>query len=247
MWAVHEKCLPPTLHADPPNPNIDFASTPFFLNHELREWKRADGTPRRCGVSAYGFGGTNFHVVLEEHVPGVLTKGSRPAQVAVAEPGGAPAPSSPTAATGSGSAARPPLRGLVVLGAQSVDGLRKAVHGLVQRVKDGHLPPVAPPLPADLAARERVAIDFEDGKELLERLQKAQKALVGDAPATWKALQAQGIFRGSGQQPGKIAFLFTGQGSQYVNMGRDLRPTEPVVAAVFAEADRVMSRSWAAR
>ncbi|MGE5125154.1 MAG: beta-ketoacyl synthase N-terminal-like domain-containing protein, partial [Betaproteobacteria bacterium] len=240
VWAVHEKCLPPTLHADPPNPDIDFASTPFVLNHELREWKRADGTPRRCGVSAYGFGGTNFHVVLEEHVPGALTRGSRPAQVAVAEPGGAAAPSSPAAATGSGSAARPPLRGLVVLGAQSVDGLRKAVNGLVQRVKDGHLPPVAPPLPADLAAPERVAIDFEDGKELLERLQKAQKALVGDAPATWRAFHAQGVFRGSGRAAGKIAFLFTGQGSQYVNMGRDLAAADPVVAAVFEEADRVL-------
>ena len=80
---MHEKCLPPTLNAEPPNPDIDFAATPFRLNHELREWKPANGAPRRCGVSAYGFGGTNFHVVLEEHVPGALTKGSRPAQVAV--------------------------------------------------------------------------------------------------------------------------------------------------------------------
>jgi acyl transferase domain-containing protein len=40
-----------------------------------------------------------------------------------------------------------------------------------------------------------------------------------DNPAAWKALQAQGIFRGSGAKPGKIAFLFPGQGSQYINMG----------------------------
>jgi acyl transferase domain-containing protein len=65
VWAVHEGMLPPTLNADPPNPGIDFAATPFVLNHELREWKPKNGTPRRCGVSAYGFGGTNFHVVLE--------------------------------------------------------------------------------------------------------------------------------------------------------------------------------------
>ena len=88
VFAVHEKMLPPTLHAHPPNPGIDFAATPFAANHELREWKPANGTPRRCGVSAYGFGGTNFHVVLEEHVPGALTKGQRPVQVAVpASPG----------------------------------------------------------------------------------------------------------------------------------------------------------------
>jgi acyl transferase domain-containing protein len=120
VWAVHEKVLPPTLNAHPPNPDVDFASTPFVLNHDLREWKAKDGTPRRCGVSAYGFGGTNFHVVLEEHVPGALTKGARPVQVAVSAPVGG----SPGAVAG--SPARAPLRGLLVQGAPSVDGLRKA-------------------------------------------------------------------------------------------------------------------------
>ena len=234
VWAVHEKMLPPTLNAKPSNPGIDFAATPFAPNHELREWKPANGTPRRCGVSAYGFGGTNFHVVLEEHVPGALTKGQRPAQVAVPASfaAGGPAPH---------AAARPPLRGLLVLGAQSVDGLRKAVDGMLARVKDGHVPPVAVPDPADLSARERIAIDYEDGKELVERLQKAQKALATDAAATWRAFQAQGVFRGSGPAPGKIAFLFTGQGSQYVNMGRDLAAADPLVAGVFEEADRVLA------
>ncbi|HXY41569.1 MAG TPA: beta-ketoacyl synthase N-terminal-like domain-containing protein, partial [Vicinamibacteria bacterium] len=246
VWAVHEKCLPPTLHGHPPNPDIDFASSPFSLSHELREWKRRDGTPRRCGVSAYGFGGTNFHVVLEEHVPGALTKGQRPAQVSVAAP---VLPSPVTSGSsadvvplkGNGSAARPPLRGLMVLGAPSLAGLRNRVDALVARVREGHVPPVAPPEAADLSARERVVIDYEDGKELLERLQKAQKGLATDAPATWKAFQAQGVFRGSGEAPGKIAFLFTGQGSQYVNMGRDLTAADPLVAAVFEEADRVLA------
>ncbi len=233
VWAVHEKVLPPTLNACPTNPGIDFGATPFLPNLELREWEPTNGTPRRCGVSAYGFGGTNFHVVLEEHVPGALTKGQRPVQVAL---GAVPASGAPAAH----AAARPPLRGLLVLGAPSVDGLRQAVEGMLERVKGGHVPPVAVPDPADLSARERIAIDYEDGKELIERLQKAQKALSTDAPATWKAFQAQGVFRGSGKAPGKIAFLFTGQGSQYVNMGRDLAANDPLVAGVFEEADRVL-------
>ncbi len=56
----------------------------------------------------------------------------------------------------------------------------------------------------------------------------------------WKALRAQGIFRGHGPAP-KVAFLYTGQGSQYVNMLNPIRAAEPIVAEVFAEADRVMT------
>ncbi len=55
----------------------------------------------------------------------------------------------------------------------------------------------------------------------------------------WRALRAQGIFRGAGPAP-KVAFLYTGQGSQYVNMLDELRQLEPIVAETFAEADRVM-------
>ena len=55
--------------------------------------------------------------------------------------------------------------------------------------------------------------------ELLDRLKKAQKVMGMDSAQAWKAMEAQGIFRGSGQAKGKIAFMFPGQGSQYVNMG----------------------------
>src|SRR5262249_40470905 len=52
-----------------PNPRIDFANSPFYVNTQLTEW-RANGTPRRAGVSSFGIGGTNAHVVLEEAPPG---------------------------------------------------------------------------------------------------------------------------------------------------------------------------------
>ncbi len=56
----------------------------------------------------------------------------------------------------------------------------------------------------------------------------------------WKLLRARGVFLGRGPAP-KVAFLFTGQGSQYVNMLKGLRDTEPVVAETFAEADTIMT------
>ncbi len=63
--ALQKKTLPPSLHFTEPNPKIDFARSPFFVNATLAEWK-AGPTPRRAGVSGFGVGGTNVHLVLEE-------------------------------------------------------------------------------------------------------------------------------------------------------------------------------------
>jgi acyl transferase domain-containing protein len=57
--------IPPSLHFEKPNPNIDFDSSPFVVNSELTEWPETDG-PRRGGVNALGLGGTNAHVVIEQ-------------------------------------------------------------------------------------------------------------------------------------------------------------------------------------
>jgi malonyl CoA-acyl carrier protein transacylase len=237
VFAVHYKTLPPTLNCERPNPNIDFPSSPFFLVHEPAEWAPANGDPRRCGVSAYGFGGTNFHLVIEEHVPGLLA-GPRRASAAVPDAVQS-AQSTPSAPAKS---VRNPLRGIVALGAVSPASLKQRLDALIARVRDGYLPPVAPPAAAELRAPERLVIDFGTRDELLDRLEKAERALGFDTPQAWKALQSQGVFRGSGSRKGKIAFLFPGQGSQYVNMAKELAACEPAVAGVFAEADRTMER-----
>src|SRR5262245_43183686 len=62
----HEQ-LVPSLHADPLNPNIDFGATPFYVQTELTEWKRSAGRPWRVGVSSFGAGGSNTHLILEEY------------------------------------------------------------------------------------------------------------------------------------------------------------------------------------
>lgn len=63
--ALHHRELPPSLHFTTANPAIDFARGPFFVNDSLRRWEAPAGQPLRAGVSAFGIGGTNAHVVLE--------------------------------------------------------------------------------------------------------------------------------------------------------------------------------------
>jgi len=71
--ALKHQQIPPSLHFEQPNPKIDFADSPFYVNHQLSEW-RTNGYPRRAGVSSFGIGGTNAHVILEE-APTVETSG----------------------------------------------------------------------------------------------------------------------------------------------------------------------------
>ncbi|HQN07473.1 MAG TPA: SDR family NAD(P)-dependent oxidoreductase [Thermoanaerobaculia bacterium] len=229
--ALAHKVVPPSLNFERPNPNLDWSKSPFYVNTELREWAKPACGVRRAGLSAFGFGGTNFHVVLEEHVPGTLTKGSRPAQVSV--------PATPAAAPA--AAPKSPLRGALLVGAADEAELAKKLHAAQDEARQGRAPEPAPPSEAALRAPERVAIDFGNPHELAEKIEKALKALAGGKPAAWRPLRGQGIFRGHGPAP-KVAFLFTGQGSQYVNMARTLRDLEPIVAETFAQADRRMEQ-----
>jgi phthiocerol/phenolphthiocerol synthesis type-I polyketide synthase E len=65
ILALKHRQVPPSLHFEQPNPHIDFANSPFYVNSRLREW-HSDGSKLRAGVSSFGVGGTNAHVVLEE-------------------------------------------------------------------------------------------------------------------------------------------------------------------------------------
>ena len=70
-FALDQKTLPPSVNFHKPNPNIDFEHMPFFVNTQAQPWEKPVGEIRRAAVSSFGFGGTNFHVVLEEYVPGL--------------------------------------------------------------------------------------------------------------------------------------------------------------------------------
>ncbi|MGD9030392.1 MAG: beta-ketoacyl synthase N-terminal-like domain-containing protein, partial [Anaerolineae bacterium] len=81
VLALKHKQIPPSLHYEQPNPEIDFEHSPFYVNATLSEWTPPYGAPRRAGVSSFGIGGTNAHVVLEE-APDLPPSGpSRPWQL----------------------------------------------------------------------------------------------------------------------------------------------------------------------
>jgi acyl transferase domain-containing protein/NADP-dependent 3-hydroxy acid dehydrogenase YdfG/acyl carrier protein len=251
VLSLHEKVLAPSLHFERPNENVDWDDIPFRVNTELREWPESESGARYAGVSAFGFGGTNFHAVLEEYVPGRY-RGSdagrsfpgaaierRPAQ------GRAAMPTTP----GTPAAPKAPLRGAAVVGGADDADVAGQLERLAAEASAGRTPEPVAPDPALAAAPVRVAIDYADAAELAAKATKAAHALHGGNPAAeqapgskqalWKVLRAQGVFVGRGA-PGKVAFLYTGQGSQYVNMLAELRWREPIAAATFDEADRVM-------
>jgi acyl transferase domain-containing protein/NAD(P)-dependent dehydrogenase (short-subunit alcohol dehydrogenase family) len=232
VLALHDKVLPPSLNFERPNPNIDFAATPFYVNTELREWPAPPGAPRRAGVSAFGFGGTNFHAVLEEHQPGRLTGNGRRLAAGVELPHGA-------GRLAPAAAPKAPLRGALVLGEASASGLGERVDQVQAEAAAGRAPGPKAPDEDALRAPERLAIDFADAADLADKAGWARRAATSGGPGAWKLLRAKGVFRGAGPAP-KVAFLYTGQGSQYVNMLAELRAAEPIVAETFAEADRIM-------
>jgi natural product biosynthesis luciferase-like monooxygenase protein len=80
VLALQHGELPPSLHYTTPNPAIDFAQSPFYVNTELRAWERG-AAPRRAGVSSFGVGGTNAHVIVEEAPPQPPSDAGRPYQL----------------------------------------------------------------------------------------------------------------------------------------------------------------------
>ena len=243
--ALRDKVLPPSVHCEHPSPDIDFAHSPLYVNGELRPWTVVADGVRRAGVSAFGFGGTNFHAVLEEYIPHRLTGNGKRSGADLQVCAGPPGPAA-SAGVDAGRrtgvlphSAKAPLRGALLIGAASDAELAERLRSVQKAAEAGRAPAPAAPSESDIHAQERIAIDYADAAELADKSAKALKALAANQPMQWKALRSQGVFRGHGPAP-KVAFLYTGQGSQYANMLSALRAAEPIVAATFAEADRVM-------
>jgi len=191
IFALHHQVLPPTIGVEAPNPTDDLIDSPFYLNTEARPWIRDGAHPRRAGVSSFGFGGTNFHVTLEEY----SGEAPRPLRFRTA--------ASEVIALSAATKAEL-LEKLGTLGAD-----------------ERQLEVIARQSQEKFEARASVRLSFVVGTEagaLPAKLTQAQ-ALVEKAEADQST--PTGIFFSmSPPQEGRVAVLFPGQGSQYPNMGR---------------------------
>ncbi|WP_394827510.1 type I polyketide synthase [Pendulispora albinea] len=226
VMAMHHGVLPKTLHVSEPSPHIDWSAGAVSLLTEAKPWLRA-GHPRRCGVSAFGVSGTNGHVILEE-APG--------AAVGVLEtddPESAP-PASGVANCEPWTVSLLPFpisgKGAPALRAQA------AQLGLRWEAADWEPIDVGYSLAARTHFKHRAVVLAEGREGVLRGL-----------TAIANEQSAPGIFQGVVQPGGKLAFLFTGQGSQRLGMGRALYEAFPPFADAFdtvcAQLDGHLGRS----
>jgi acyl transferase domain-containing protein/NAD(P)H-dependent flavin oxidoreductase YrpB (nitropropane dioxygenase family)/NAD(P)-dependent dehydrogenase (short-subunit alcohol dehydrogenase family)/phosphopantetheinyl transferase (holo-ACP synthase)/acyl carrier protein len=262
LLAVHHRTLPPTINVTKANSCVEWSDSPIFLVTEPQPWKQRGSVPRRAGVSAFGFGGTNFHAVVQEHVQGLrVVTGSPLARASVGQAfqpaiGGLKSP--PHKGEGFQSQVvgtvkftppdwpRPPQMDLSadawVVGAANLEELSTEIDRLIKGLETGASGALAASSRQDASGREvRCAFAGRDSSDAVKKLSLLRGVLV--EPQKRPILAAKGIhlYQGRGERARRgVAFLFPGQGSQYPFMLRDLAERFSVVAQTIAEADGIL-------
>lgn len=214
---LHRRTLVPSLHFSAPNPHIPFDRLPLRVQTTREPWPASDATHpdpagSRClaGLSAFGFGGTNAHVVLEA----------------------APVESTPIAPGLAG-----PASVLLPLSARSPKALRAVASSYRALLTTRHETPDASPPLRDLVVSAgtrrvhhdlRLAVSGRSDKELADRLGEYLEHGPPAAMPEGTALP---------QSRPRLAFVFSGQGSLWTGLGRDLLREEPVFGDTLAEVD----------
>ena len=213
--ALYHKVLPATIHVNTPNPKLEIEKSPFYLNTEIRPWVKPANYARRGGVSSFGFGGTNFHVALEENE----SEHTGPYRLHSAPK-------------------------VVLLSAPTSDELLTSCQGWFEKLQG----PLGKQEFVNLAsAWTTKAIPHSDARvgfvaasegEAVSQLAVAVDLLKAKAGQENAEHPAGVYYRKSGLDPqGKLVALFPGQGSQYVDMGRELAVSFPPMRQAFADMD----------
>jgi len=184
MLVLKHKEIPPSLNFEKPNPEIDFDNSPFYINTQLTKW-HSDLTPRKAGVSSFGIGGTNAHVILEEAPDIEPSSKSKPWQI-------------------------------LLLSAKTATALDKMTINLSEYLEQNASRNLAD-----------VAYTLQVGRKIFNHRRMVLCQGNADAVSSLKTKNTESV-KTFYQEPihRDIVFMFSGQGSEYVNMGLELYETE---------------------
>nr|AXL05573.1 polyketide synthase [uncultured bacterium] len=205
VQALRHNAMPPTLHVDEPSAKVDWSAGAVELLTEAREWPPG-GHPRRAGVSSFGISGTNAHLIIEE---------------APAEEDVEPGTGSRTPSGGEAMSLLP-----LVISARSAGSLAGQAERLAAFLEE--------PVPLADVAGTLVAGRATLGERAVVVAASRDEARTGLA-ALARGEDAPGLVTGRAGTPGKVVWVFPGQGAQWVGMGRELLETSPVFAERIAE------------
>ncbi|MGA9284681.1 MAG: SDR family NAD(P)-dependent oxidoreductase [Solirubrobacteraceae bacterium] len=216
VMAMRHGTLPKTLHLDEPSTHVDWSQGAVSLLSEQRPWVRSD-SPRRAAVSSFGVSGTNAHLILEE------SPASDPAPSDAGREHNPRIGTAPTAKALSGPLREPPPTPPWVLSAKTESALRMQAARLHAHVAHD---PESGPLDIGLSLAERPT--FEHRAVILGA--ESRELLHGVGALAKEALEGKLVVGATAAGRGKVAFLFTGQGAQYVGMGAEMRRSLPEFA-----------------
>ena len=239
--ALYNKVLPPSVNFKTPNPIVDWATCPFRVITHTEDW--STNKVRRANVSAFGFGGTNFHVAMEEMNDGLL----KPAEEATQHTVSTPAQEKSTMSSSytlhvPGEKIQSDVLTFSAATKQELfNVLDKAVVAI--QYDPTYLPSISYKNHMAKPGKFAVTINVENPDKLKEKIEFFKKT--ASTQDVWEKeslyLRMKGIypFTPTEIKP-KVCFMFPGQGSQYVDMMKDLAAKYKIVQDTFDEADRLL-------
>ena len=256
VMALHHRTIPPSAGFETPNPTVDWANIPFFVPTSPLEWPEPESHPRRAGVSAFGFGGTNFHIALEGYKPAYHRSMAEDWQQRWKAYAKSPTVSAPSILDASATATMTHEQlkaiegGVLLLSGSSIEVLVTSIESTSFDGPTFDDDPRGLRLSMALQAASasydssdacRLALVATSWAEFEKRKALAISSLAD--PGKWGFLQAQGVL--VSDQPAmpdgaKVAHMYPGQGSQYVGMTQDLHDRYTPVQDVWNASDSTM-------